>query len=163
MNTTAKTALMHGFMIALFTAATAWAADTPKPDPKDPDKKDLQMEQARDAIAKQDWVGAQALLREAVKRDPQNADAHSLYAYSMRKGPNPAMDLVFRHYNEALRLDPRHLGAHEYIGEAYLMLGNVAKAKEHLAQLGQICASRCPEYAMLKHAVDVQERQQAQK
>ena len=154
---------IHALILAFFVSMTAWAADTPKPDPKDPDKKSEQLDAGRAAIARQDWAAAQALLREAVERNPQSADAHNLYAYSMRKGPNPAMDLVFRHYNEALRLDPRHLGAHEYIGEAYLMLGNVAKAKEHLAQLGQICASRCPEYAMLKHAVDVQERQQAQK
>ena len=164
MKATLKTASIHAFMIALFTAVTlgfapAQAADTPK----DPDKKELQLEQARDAIAKQDWAGAQALLREAVERNPQSADAHNLYAFSMRKGPNPSMDLVFRHYNEALRIDPRHLGAHEYIGEAYLMLGNVPKAKEHLAQLDRLCRSSCPEYALLKHAVDVQERQHALK
>jgi cytochrome c-type biogenesis protein CcmH/NrfG len=151
-------------MIVLFATAALGAAATHAADtPKDPDKKELQLGQARDAIAKQDWTGAQALLREAVERNPQSADAHNLYAFSMRKGPNPAMDLVFRHYNEALRLEPRHLGAHEYIGEAYLMLGNVAKAKEHLAQLGQFCRATCPEYALLKHAVDVQERQHAQK
>jgi cytochrome c-type biogenesis protein CcmH/NrfG len=138
------------------------AADTPQPDPK-PEPKDLILEQARAAIAKQDWAGAQSVLRDAVEHSPQNADYHNLYAYSMRKGPNPSMDLVFRHYNEALRIDPRHLGAHEYIGEAYLMLGNVPKAKEHLAQLGKLCNSGCPEYALLKHAVDVQERQHAQK
>jgi cytochrome c-type biogenesis protein CcmH/NrfG len=163
MKATAKTAFIHAFIIALFTAATAWAADTPKPDPKDPDKKDLQMEQARDAIAKQDWVGAQALLREAVKRDPQNADAHNLYAYSIRKGPNPAMDLVFRHYNEALRINPRHLGAHEYIGEAYLMSGNVPKAREHLALLEKLCGADCREYQLLKVAVAAQEQRHAQK
>lgn len=32
------------------------------------------------------------------------------------------LDLAFKHYQRALQLDPRHLGAHEYIGEAYLML-----------------------------------------
>ncbi|HLX81692.1 MAG TPA: tetratricopeptide repeat protein [Burkholderiales bacterium] len=163
MKATAKTAFIHAFIIALFTAATTWAADTPKPDPKDPDKKDLQMEQARDAIAKQDWVGAQALLRVAVERNPQSADAHNLYAYSMRKGPNPAMDLVFRHYNEALRINPRHLGAHEYIGEAYLMSGNVPKAREHLAQLEKLCGADCREYQLLKVAVAAQEQQHAQK
>jgi len=163
MNTTAKTALMHGFMIALFTAATAWAADTPKPDPKDPDKKSEQLEAARAAIARQDWTGAQALLREAVERNPQSADAHNLYAYSIRKGPNPRMDLVFRHYNEALRIDPRHLGAHEYLGEAYLMSGNVPKAREHLAELEKLCGANCREYQLLKVAVAAQEQRQAQK
>jgi Flp pilus assembly protein TadD len=116
MKATLKTASFHALILALFTVmtvnfATAQAADTPKPDPK-PEPKDLVLEQARAAIAKEDWAGAQNVLRDAVTRNPQNADYHNLYAYSMRKGPNPSMDLVFRHYNEALRIDPRHRGAH---------------------------------------------------
>jgi len=60
---------------------------------------------------------------------------------------------VFKHYNEALRIDPKHKGAHEYVGEAYLMVGNVAKAKEHLAALDRICFFGCDEYSLLKKAV----------
>ena len=135
--------------------------DTPKPEPKEP--KDPALEQARAAIGKQDWTGAQAILREAVARNPQSADYHNLYAYSMRKGPNPAMDLVFRHYNEALRIDPKHRGAHEYLGEAYLMTGNVLKAREHLAQLDKLCAFGCEEYTALKREVAVYEQQHAKR
>jgi cytochrome c-type biogenesis protein CcmH/NrfG len=137
--------------------------DTPKPDPKDPEKKDAQMEQARAAIGRQDWTGAQAILREAVARDPQSADAHNLYAYSIRKGPHPEMDLVFRHYNEALRIDPQHRAAREYLGEAYLMTGNVAKAKELLAELDRLCKVGCAEQAELKSAISTFERQHAAK
>ena len=79
------------------------------------------LEQATKTIAAKDWPQAQALLKDAVDRNPGNADYHNLYAYSIRKGANPDMSLVFKHYNEALRLDPRHRGAHEYLGEAYLM------------------------------------------
>jgi Flp pilus assembly protein TadD len=135
--------------------------DTPKPEPKEP--KDPALEQARAAISKQDWTGAQGILREAVARNPQSADYHNLYAFSMRKGPNPSMDLVFRHYNEALRLDPKHRGAHEYIGEAYLMSGNIEKAKEHLAQLDQLCRFGCEEFSKLKKEVAVSEQQHAKK
>jgi len=135
--------------------------DTPKPEPKEP--KDPALEQARAAIGKQDWTGAQKILREAVARNPLDADSHNLYAYSIRKGPNPAMDLVFRHYNEALRLDPKHRAAHEYLGEAYLMTGNVAKAKEHLAQLDTLCTFGCEEYTKLKKEVAAYEQQHAKK
>jgi Flp pilus assembly protein TadD len=135
--------------------------DTPKPEPKEP--KDPAMEQGRAALERQDWLGAQKILREAVTRNPQDADAHNLYAYSIRKGPNPAMDLVFRHYNEALRLDPKHRAAHEYLGEAYLMTGNVAKAKEHLAQLDTLCTFGCEEYTKLKKEVAAYEQQHAKK
>jgi len=138
------------------------AMDDPnKPAPKPEPKKEL--EQARAAIAKQDWAGAQGVLRQAVQRNPQDADYHNLYAYSMRKGANPSMDLVFRHYNEALRLNPKHLGAHEYIGEAYLMSGNVAKAKEHLAQLDKLCSVGCEEFAKLKKEIATHESQHAKK
>jgi Flp pilus assembly protein TadD len=137
--------------------------DTPKPDPKEPEKKSSQLEQARAAIARQDWTGAQAHARSAVEREPRNADAHNLYAYSMRKGPNPQMDLVFRHYNEALRIDPRHLAAREYLGEAYLMTGNVAKAKDLLAELDGLCKAGCVEQAELQRSISLFERQHAAK
>ncbi|MFY9316244.1 MAG: tetratricopeptide repeat protein, partial [Burkholderiales bacterium] len=110
---------------------------------------------------REDWAAAQAAARRAVERSPGSADAHNLYAYSMRKGPHPQMDLVFRHYNEALRLEPRHRGAHEYIGEAYLMTGNLAKAKEHLAQLERLCAAGCAEQAALARGISLFERQHA--
>lgn len=100
-----------------------------------------------------DWRRSQELLREALARDPANADYHNLYAYAIRKGPSPSLDLVFKHYHEALRIDPKHRGAHEYIGEAYLMQGNLAKAKEHLSALDRMCFFGCEEYTLLKKAV----------
>ena len=135
--------------------------DSPKPEPDKP--KDPALEQARDAISKQDWGKAQGILREAVARNPQDANYHNLYAYSMRKGPSPSMDLVFRHYNEALRIDPKHRAAHEYLGEAYLMSGNVPKAKEHLAQLDKLCTFGCEEFTKLKKEVAAYEQQHAKK
>ena len=156
-----NSARIHAFILTLVMASAVWGMDTPKPDPKEP--KDPAMEQARDAVAKQDWVKAQGILRDAVARNPQDADYHNLYAYAMRKGDKPAMDLVFRHYNEALRIDPKHRAAHEYLGEAYLMSGNVPKAKEHLAQLDKLCTFGCEEYTKLKKEVAVYEQQHAKK
>ncbi|HEV2008222.1 MAG TPA: hypothetical protein VGQ88_05800 [Burkholderiales bacterium] len=64
------------------------------------------------AIAKSDWTQAQDLARDGVTKNPANADYHSLYAYSIRMGANPALELVFRHYNEALRkINRQALGA----------------------------------------------------
>ena len=117
---------------------------------------------AQGRFAAKDWAGGAELLAKALERSPQNADYHNLYAYAIRKGPNPNMDLVFRHYNEALRINPKHLGAHEYLGEAYLMQNNVDKAKEHLAQLNRLCG-RCDEFAMLRKAIEDFEQGQAKK
>ncbi len=152
---------IQAVLLALAVALPAFAMDTPKPEPEKP--KDKSLEDARAAIGKQDWAGAQAVLREAVARNPQNPDYHNLYAFSMRKAANPAMDQVFRHYNEALRIDPKHRGAHEYIGEAYLMSGNVEKAKEHLAQLDKLCRFGCEEFSKLRKEVASYEQQHAKK
>ena len=107
----------------------------------------------KDATARHDYAKAAAILRDALAKAPANAEYHNLYAYALRKGAKPDMDLVFKHYGEALRIDPKHRGAHEYIGEAYLMVGNPAKAKEHLAQLDKLCFFGCAEYSELKKAI----------
>jgi tetratricopeptide (TPR) repeat protein len=120
--------------------------------------KDPVLERVAEATSRKDWPAAQAVLREAVAREPRKADYHNLYAYSIRKGANPDMSLVFKHYNQALSLDPKHKGAHEYIGEAYLMVKNVAKAKEHLAQLDKLCFFSCQEYTDLKNAIATYEK-----
>ena len=109
------------------------------------------------AVGRQDWPAAQAAMRDALSREPADADFNNLYAYSLRKGANPDMNLVFKHYNEALRIDPKHKGAHEYIGEAYLMVGNVSKAKEHLGALDKLCFFGCSEYSDLKRAISEHE------
>jgi tetratricopeptide (TPR) repeat protein len=122
-------------------------------DPVAAEARDPVLEKVSAATRKQDWSGAQGVLKEALAANPGNANYHNLYAYSVRKAANPDMNLVFKHYNEALRLDPKHKGAHEYIGEAYLMVGNVAKAKEHLGQLDKLCFFGCSEYTDLKKAI----------
>ena len=111
------------------------------------------LERVSGATARQDWPAAQSILRDAVQKDPGNAEYHNQYAYSIRKGANPDMSLVFKHYNEALRIDPKHRGAHEYIGEAYLMVGNLPKAKEHLSTLDKLCFFSCSEFTELKKAI----------
>jgi len=108
---------------------------------------------ARALIAKSDWLGAQDLLRKSLQSKPGNADYHNLLAFSTRKGPNPNMELVFAEYAEALRLDPKHKGAHEYLGEAYLQVNDLAKAKEQLAALDKICRFGCEEYSDLKKLI----------
>ena len=105
----------------------------------------------KQALEAKDWKAAVAAFTKAVEKEPSSADAHNLLAYSNRKSGN--LDIAFKHYNEALRLDPKHRGAHEYIGEAYLMVGNLAKAEEHLNALDKLCFFPCEEFRDLKRAV----------
>jgi len=77
-----------------------------------------------------------------------------LLAYSYRKQARPDLPKAFEHYNIALKLDPKHRGAHEYIGEAYLMDKKPAEAEQHLAELEKICGNKtCEEYADLARAI----------
>jgi tetratricopeptide (TPR) repeat protein len=87
---------------------------------------------------------------------PDDADAWNELAYATRKSGEPAKSIPL--YQKALALDPRHLGAHEYIGEAYLALDDLAKAKEHLARLNRLCFFGCEEYRDLKKAVQTYEK-----
>jgi predicted Zn-dependent protease len=145
-------------MLALLgTAHAAFPADSPGT----PARSDPVMDKYHAAAQQNDWKGAASVMQAALSSNPNNADYHSLYAYSLRKGGTPDMDQVFKHYNEALRLDPKHRGAHEYLGEAYLQVGNVAKAKEHLAQLDKLCFFGCSEFNELKRAISEHEAKTA--
>jgi len=104
-----------------------------------------------EAVKVRDWDTAVQHLAIVVRAEPTNADAQNLLGYAYRN--QKKLDLAFRHYNEALRLDPGHKGAHEYIGEAYLLTGNKAKAQEHLAALERICGKSCEEYEDLARAI----------
>ncbi len=95
------------------------------------------------AVDKKDWNLAVFHLYKAVAADPTNADAQNWLGYSYRKLKD--LDSAFAAYGEALSIDPKHKGAHEYIGEAYLMTGNLAKAEEHLAALAELCPKGCEE------------------
>jgi tetratricopeptide (TPR) repeat protein len=142
-------ALLRPLILALILPPTfALGADSTPAVAADP-----VLEQASNATSQKDWPRAQAILKDAVSANPGNADYHNLYAYTIRKGANPDMNLVFKHYNEALRLDPKHRGAHEYVGEAYLMVGNLPKAKEHLGALDKLCFFPCGEHTDLKRAI----------
>jgi tetratricopeptide (TPR) repeat protein len=147
-----KRILIQAVAIVVLHAGSAWAAgggtDPAHVAPRDPALAAIQA-----AVGRSDWTQARALARASVEKDATNPDYHNLYAYAIRMGANPEMELVFKHYNEALRLDPKHRGAHEYLGEAYLMAGNLPKAKEQLKTLDDLCFFSCQEFTMLKKAI----------
>jgi Flp pilus assembly protein TadD len=103
------------------------------------------------AVEKKDWPHAIELLNKAAAKDARNADIENYLGYSYRNSGQ--MDLAFKHYEQALSINPKHRGAHEYVGEAYLMVNNVAKAEEHLAALDRLCTLRCEEYTELKEKI----------
>lgn len=141
-------------VLALSLPVTAFAAgggaDPPKIEssskPADPT-----FARAKAMVEAKDYKNALPLLQQVVAKDPRNADAYNLLGYATRASGDPNGSLQY--YTQALAIDARHLGAHEYLGEAYLMLDRPAEAEQMLARLDSLCVFGCTEYRMLKAAV----------
>jgi Flp pilus assembly protein TadD len=108
------------------------------------------------AIEAKQWSAAIAALSSAALRDTRNADIQNYLGYAYRNAGQ--LDAAFTHYERALTLSPRHRGAHEYVGEAFLIINNLAKAEEHLAALQQICLIPCEEFGELKEKIEAYKR-----
>lgn len=102
-------------------------------------------------IDAQRYTDAVALLEPYVRGARNDADGHNWLAYAYRKSGR--LPLAFEHYKRALNLMPTHLGAHEYIGEAYLDAGQPERAEFHLRELERICGPTCEQTADLKAAI----------
>ena len=140
----------------LRTASAASMDSQPAPTLRSPD-----YNKGKQAIEDKNWSLALASFKQALSKDPNNADIYSYMGFAYRKSGD--LDSAFKSYGEALKIDPQHKGAHEYVGEAYLQANNLAKAEEHLAALDKICIFSCEEYRTLKKAVDDYKQQQAKK
>ena len=103
------------------------------------------------ALRAENWSGAIAAFELAALRDPANADIQNYigYAYRRLRQVGPAIG----HYQKALMLNSRHRSAHEHLGEAYLVLGEPAKAQHVLEALENLCLLPCEEYDDLKRAI----------
>ncbi|HYW56694.1 MAG TPA: tetratricopeptide repeat protein [Polaromonas sp.] len=102
------------------------------------------------ALAEKNWAGAASSFNKVVAKNPKNADAYNLLGYSNRWLGK--YDEAFAAYDKALALDPKHKGALEYSGIAYLKTGQKAQADAQLAKLQAICAT-CEETKDLAKAV----------
>lgn len=107
---------------------------------------------ARALISAKKWKPAIAMLKTIVANDSRNADALNLLGFSLRKSGD--MKNAEGFYLKALKLNPRHKGANEYLGELYVETGQMAKAKERLETLAKLCGNTtCEEYEDLEKAI----------
>ena len=152
MSTMNRATRAFAWSLALFLCASAPLShaepyeDTPDAAARDPD-----YAAGKAAMEKKNWSEAVKRFHQAALRDPDSADLQNYLGYSYRNLKQ--MDLAFKHYKRSIELNPRHRGAHEYIGEAYLLMNDLRSAEKHLAALRDICLLPCEELADLEKAV----------
>ena len=97
------------------------------------------------------------LLKKLTKREylgTRRADIYNLLGFSYRKLENPELDKSFAAYMMALEIDPEHAGAHEYLGELYLMRDQKNQAMKMLSKLETLVGKNAEEYKDLLEAIE---------
>ncbi|MEY3251993.1 MAG: hypothetical protein RL227_966 [Pseudomonadota bacterium] len=137
-------------------APAALAADTtpePPPPPRYTAPAAAPLAGVQGHIKAARWSAAiDELRRLNLERD---ADWNNLMGYALRKQATPDLDGAQRFYDAALRINPSHLGALEYVGELALTKNDLPAAEAYLARLQRACgiASPCEPLETLKKAV----------
>ena len=141
------TAVVMSFVLA----STAMAAGSSSSSTK----KDSYYDQGVKAVKSANYNKAVKLFNKVVATKPTDADAWNYLGFSNRKLKK--FDLALSAYQKALSIDPKHRGANEYLGELYLQTDDLAKAKERLKKLDDICTFGCEEFDDLKAAITAYE------
>ena len=147
---------LHAAVLAAVAGAApaghAVAAMTGGSDATSPaSSEDLDYAAGKAAFERKDWQAAIANL-SLVPSGPRQDEAQTMLAYAWRKLGR--YDLALDNYAAVLARDPRHRGALEYLGEAYLDLGRVDDANATRARLAEACgtAAGCEELEDLERA-----------
>ena len=118
---------------------------------------ELLYERAKKYIDENNYKKSLKVLKSLTKREDLlgfRADIYNLLGFSYRKLSNPELEKSFAAYMMAIEINPKHIGAHEYLGELYLMMNNKDKAFEMLVKLETIAGTSSKEYLDLKKAIE---------
>ena len=130
------------------SAAVAAGAD----DTSGTDQTRSAYEQAVKLVEAADYEDAIQVLDKLARKESGNADVLNMLGFAHRKLGR--VDAAFDYYRKALAIEPRHLGANEYLGELYLETGELDKAEERLGELAIACPSGCEGRDELSEAID---------
>ena len=122
-----------------------------------PDQINSLYELAEKHIYNKKYEKSLKLLKKLTKREDlgtRRADIYNLLGFSYRKLENPELDKSFAAYMMALELDPEHVGAHEYLGELYLMRDQKNQAMKMLSKLESLVGKNAEEYKDLLKAIE---------
>ena len=98
--------------------------------------------------AKKSYVKAQKLLVQSNKSYPKKADTLNYLGFTTRKLGD--FDNGEKFYLQGLKIDPKHIGINEYLGELYVATNRHNLAVERLEVLKDC---NCKEYDQLKAVI----------
>lgn len=87
-------------------------------------------------------------LSEASRVFGPHPDILTYQGFANRKMGNK--DVALEYYQAALSIQDDHRGANEYLGEYYVEIGDLSKAKQQLVKLEKICSFGCEEAQELR-------------
>jgi tetratricopeptide (TPR) repeat protein len=102
------------------------------------------------ALAKEERY-AEALDVLNLLQNPNTPEALNYRGYATRKLGR--IDEGIGYYRRSVALDPRYAKVREYLGEAYVIKGNLARAEAQLYAIKTICGTGCEEYTHLAMAI----------
>lgn len=145
-------ASLLGVLALTLTAREPVRAMAPAPGDTPVQVEDADYERAVSLIWAEEYAEAEPLLQGVLKRNPKNPDAWNYLGFATRKLGN--FEDAQQYYFNALRLDPNHLQAMEYLGELYLQTGEPDRARDLLEQLKTLCPSDCEARDKLAAAIE---------
>ncbi len=102
-------------------------------------------------IKHEQYADAIPHLLVALADKPTDADILNYLGYTKRMtGDYPAS---LDYYKRALASKPDHKGAHEYLGELYLQMNDLASAQHELDTLASLCPDGCDERDTLQQKI----------
>ena len=84
-------------------------------------------------------------------KDPNTAVALNYRGYATRRMGR--VDEGIHYYLKSVALDPNYAKVREYLGEAYSVKGDLARALEQLRAIKRICGATCEAYEHLEVAI----------
>lgn len=112
----------------------------------------------RQALRSQQWSQAIEALKQLTREMPEivdDAEFHNLMGYTLRQANPTNLGAAVDHYQQALRIDPGHVQAREYLGQAHLMQGRRDLAQAQLQAIERHCKGQdCQAWRNLHQAIE---------
>jgi tetratricopeptide (TPR) repeat protein len=145
-----KTLFILFFLFSFFINQAVNSADT-GPSVMTLKKSDPVYADAKQLVKDKKFSEAAVMLEEILKdsKNASNADILNDYGYSLRKLKQ--YEKAEKYYLAALKINPNHTGANEYLGELYLETQRPELAKKRLEVLK---SCNCDEFKLLKANID---------